>query len=1075
MKFKLKKLFLIFLVVTCILSLNAVSAMDLDNSNPSESVFLEDSSLDIDSDLSDYSGCEISSNSIDDENLKLSDYSIKYNDENNTDSIESLGLSNKSFSSFQKILDSASKNDIIKVSGIYSGNKSLIINKSLTIDGSKGLTFTSSDGIFEIRGNNVVLKNINFINSLSGTGLLKIYGKNCTIINCNFTNNTVNSFDVASIILIESDNSSIVNCNFINNKIANHLIIYSWDKEYSIFSHGSIIDWVGDNGLIKDSYFHSKFDYNDTVIFWYGKNGTLKNNVIDINMGYGITIRGGSISNLIVNYNNSFEGFLFNKTSLNLYITDDNGNKVNDLDIIFNITKNNKTVKKTFKLDNGIVSAFFIPENLGIYNISAYYLDSSSSINSLANFNISVLGPVDDKQSFAYIQYLIDIAEENSTIFLNGSYYGDGIPIFVNKSVNIVGIGDTILDGRGLNRIFDIKGNNVKLENLNIQNGCINQYSSANYLSSDNLNSEKYKLGGAIYWYGNNGSLINCTLFNNTISNSSNLIRGGAIYWYGKNGKVINSSFINNYAHYKYPNLMGSPGTGDGGAIYAYGTNLNILSSIFVNNTACRGGAIFWEGNKANVSYSIFDYNYAFSPVLPNWDGMGSAIAFNATTYDFNYNYWVGMDEEWHKIAEFYPKCMVLYGGLIFNANNRSTITPDYWIVLNNEILDSNFNKIKWSELKANQSYIMEFNLKTMVSKKGKKYSFDTSLIPNYYIHLKTINGNKISPKDITLVDGVGFINYTTDKAISDRIKCYNDRWIYIFSTKLFIKVKASNLTTIYRNGDKFKVALLDGSNKPLKYNSVEFRIYKNGKYYRSEYEMTNSKGVAYFNMNSYPANKYTVEIFVYDCIFEEPSNYSLLIKKANGIFKLSSLKTYYKSGKYLKVKLVNKETKKVIKGVKLKFDCYDLKTHKHKFYYFKTNKEGIATLKVNLAVGKYKVKVTSEYKSVNVESQKVNLKISKTKTKLNRLSPDYIKNNTYFKVKLVNTKGKALVSKEVLVKSKLSGKIYHIKTNKKGIAKVKLWVSSWNLNKSLNYFFNFKGDNLCKSTSKTFKLKITK
>ena len=79
MKFKLKKLFLIFLVVTCILSLNAVSAMDLDNSNPSGAVFLEDSSLDIDSDLSDYSGCEISSNSIDDENLKLSNYSIKYN------------------------------------------------------------------------------------------------------------------------------------------------------------------------------------------------------------------------------------------------------------------------------------------------------------------------------------------------------------------------------------------------------------------------------------------------------------------------------------------------------------------------------------------------------------------------------------------------------------------------------------------------------------------------------------------------------------------------------------------------------------------------------------------------------------------------------------------------------------------------------------------------------------------------------------------------------------------------------------------------------------------------------------
>ena len=83
--------------------------------------------------------------------------------------------------------------------------------------------------------------------------------------------------------------------------------------------------------------------------------------------------------------------------------------------------------------------------------------------------------------------------------------YTDGI-IIDKPDFTIDGQGHTI-NGAGLARIFNITTNNVILKNIKFMNGN----------ATDN--------GGAIYWYGNNGTINNCNFTDNQGPQ-----RGGAIY-----------------------------------------------------------------------------------------------------------------------------------------------------------------------------------------------------------------------------------------------------------------------------------------------------------------------------------------------------------------------------------------------------------------------------------------------------------------------------------------------------------------------------------------------------------------
>ena len=159
-----------------------------------------------------------------------------------------------------------------------------------------------------------------------------------------------------------------------------------------------------------------------------------------------------------------------------------------------------------------------------------------SATDNTTNDNLTDFDSV-DKNSFKWIQKSIDSSKDNDTLILNGTYYGDGSQIVVNKSITIEGINNTTLDANKMSRVFYIKSDNVILKNLNIING----YHDNNDAF---VNFDESGHGGAIYWKGNNGSLIDSNVQNNIVKNGLS----GAIYWVGNDGTIINTSFKSNQA-----------------------------------------------------------------------------------------------------------------------------------------------------------------------------------------------------------------------------------------------------------------------------------------------------------------------------------------------------------------------------------------------------------------------------------------------------------------------------------------------------------------------------------------------
>lgn len=171
-----------------------------------------------------------------------------------------------------------------------------------------------------------------------------------------------------------------------------------------------------------------------------------------------------------------------------------------------------------------------------------------------------------------------------------------------------------------------------------------------------------------------------------------------------------------------------------------------------------------------------------------------------------------------------------------------------------------------------------------------------------------------------------------------------------------------------------------------------------------------------------------------------------------------------YNSGKIFKFTITDKKTKKAMKNfpicVKItvpkklysswrklekNFDFDTCLQESAKYWVIcttiYTNSKGIASLKFNHAVGSYKIEVFPSY--VNYSATKISstIKINKASTiiKAPKITVKY-KKSKYFKVTVKNKATKKVV-KNIKVKIKVftgkKYKIYTVKTNKKGVAKI--------------------------------------
>ncbi|WP_304103077.1 hypothetical protein [Methanobrevibacter ruminantium] len=187
-------------------------------------------------------------------------------------------------------------------------------------------------------------------------------------------------------------------------------------------------------------------------------------------------------------------------------------------------------------------------------------------------------------------------------------------------------------------------------------------------------------------------------------------------------------------------------------------------------------------------------------------------------------------------------------------------------------------------------------------------------------------------------------------------------------------KITASNYTSYYKSGKTVNIKAVDSyNNKPLSLKVKLVFKKNNGKTY-TYYVTTNSSGVAKFKVNlAWGTYKLTVS----------SANSEISSNKASSTVKISKMpikitvpnySSYYKSGKKLSIKVINKKTNKGV-SVKLKF-VYKKPKAKSKVYYVTTNSKGIAKIKIPVGIGKYKltVKPTISSFKANKVSKKVNV-----------------------------------------------------------------------------------------------------
>lgn len=163
--------------------------------------------------------------------------------------------------------------------------------------------------------------------------------------------------------------------------------------------------------------------------------------------------------------------------------------------------------------------------------------------------------------------------------------------------------------------------------------------------------------------------------------------------------------------------------------------------------------------------------------------------------------------------------------------------------------------------------------------------------------------------------------------------------------------IQTKDVNTYYKENSVLAGYLKDTDNQSISNKKVS--IFINNKIYN---KITDNLGKFVLKLNLNPG-KYKVTMK-----FDGDENYAgsvansiVNVKKSTLSLSTKNLKTYYDSGVLFKAKIINKITKKPVKDVKVAFKVYT-SNNKYKLYYATTDANGIAKLKKNLKVGKYKV-----------------------------------------------------------------------------------------------------------------------
>lgn len=609
-----------------------------------------------------------------------------------------------------------------------------------------------------------------------------------------------------------------------------------------------------------------------------------------------------------------------------------------------------------------------------------------SNINEILksnNENTTLKEPVGGG-TFADIRDAIEHEASGGTIELSGIYKGDGNEIVIDKNnLTIIGTNDATLDAQGQSMIFKITGNGVILKNIKFINAKSSDNGGAIYwqgangeVTNCNFTQNAAKYGGAIRWEGGNGTIIQCNFNNNKANEDGGAIHwggangtinkcnfnnnkanndtfgsgGGAIYWYGGANGIINKcNFNNNTAEYEggaiY--LNGANGTVNnctfnnnkaklhGGAISGIGNNRKITNCNFNNNTSNYGGAIYWEGGaNGEVTNCNFNNNTAQEDGgAIHWEGANGTV--NNCTFDDNIAqsnggaiYWRGTEGN-------------IYNSTFKNnkAKNYRNIYNTTNLVLSDSTLETivTISQIPDCDAGSSATVNITFDDGTNIGQYNVTLFNNNELIKTF-TYSSTYNyiyaWENLAAGEYTIT--VGDINNYNNKYIAD----YEPMKFNVAPQHTYSIVNNKDMSVYYGAGAKFTVRIVDEKGNPVSGKTVIFKV--NKKNVRTT--VSDVKGYASVGI-SWKPGKYTIST---TCEHSTVSN-TIKVKKVLRVAKKVKVE---KSAKkiVLKAKLLSK-----LKGKKIIFKF------KGKKYTKKTNKKGIASVKINKKVLR-KLKVGKKY-----------------------------------------------------------------------------------------------------------------
>ena len=520
-----------------------------------------------------------------------------------------------------------------------------------------------------------------FINNSATLSGGAIYVANTQMIyNCNFDGNKADGDGGAVYVAEGITGAKIQDSTFTNSHATNGGAVYYGGTTSSLNNALKIIN---------DTFIKNIADYNGGAILYVTNNGI--NNYRDYNNfdGIGIPVDGGRTTvktngtNVEIISRSLFENNIDYKLLLRVisdrespfiavYLDAPRDWRANRLRFVVNLTNAtthevissvivNASNYDTHYRDGMLYVAFSDLIMNETYNITASFEDINYmyKVNSTtAQAHGEIIG------EFKLLQRLIEDALErgDSEIILNRTF--TFTPFYMGKHenmddrcINLTHINRPftirgegwLIDAAGYSRIFYITSPYVTIENVVLVGGnASGEYGDPLYHDGD--------IGGAIYWAGANGKLIDSHVENNTAG------LGGAIYFNASapDCQIINTVFEENTA------------VTHGGAIDCNASKMELYNNTFRDNSAYIGGALCREINSTNgrgVNNTFIDNNAEYAGAGIAWI---NATHISIDDYKF-YNNHVGYSGGAIYVGEGSLNCEILNCIFVNNAVDNET------------------------------------------------------------------------------------------------------------------------------------------------------------------------------------------------------------------------------------------------------------------------------------------------------------------------------------------------------------------------------------------------------------------